>query len=297
VNTARDPATVGATARRIRRALAEAGVDAAEVEARRLVGGLLGLDPTGLVVRSDLAIDAAGIARLDDWLGRRLAGEPVERILGFADFFGRRFALSAETLVPRPDTETLVVATLDRLDRDGVGRPVVADLGVGSGAILVTLLAERPEAVGLGTDLSRDALATARANADALGVGARALLVAASFSDSLAPAAFDAIVSNPPYIETAEIAGLDREVRLHDPALALDGGADGLSAYRVIVDRAPAGLKDGGRLLVEIGWRQGRAVAELFERAGLGAVEILPDLAGRDRVVAGRKGGGDRRIG
>ncbi len=291
------PATVGATTRRIRRAFAEAGIEAAEIEARRLVGGLLGLDPTGLVVRSDLTIGVDDLALLDRWLSRRLAGEPVERILGFADFFGRRFRLSAETLVPRPDTETLVVATLERLARDGIVRPVIADLGVGSGAILVTLLAERPDAIGIGTDLSRDALATARENAAALGIGGRALMVAGSFADPLAEAGFDAIVSNPPYIETDEIAGLDREVRLHDPMLALDGGTDGLAAYRAILGRAPSRLKAGGRLSVEIGRRQGRAVAELFDRAGLGEVEILRDLAGRDRVVAGRKGQNDPGIG
>jgi release factor glutamine methyltransferase len=280
-------ATIATATRRLRRALAEAGIEAAEIEARWLVGAAVGCDTTALLVHRDRPIGAEATARLDSWLGRRLAGEPVERLTGTAFFFGLPFVLTPATLVPRPDTETLVVATLERLAADRRRAPRIADLGVGSGAILVALLHELPEAIGVGVDLSAAAVATARHNAEANGVGERALMVCGSFCDPLAAARFDAIVSNPPYIATDEIASLDREVRLHDPRAALDGGADGLDAYRRLVAAAVERLVPDGRLLVEIGWRQAEAVVGSFEAAGFTGVEVLRDLAGRDRVVAG----------
>ncbi|TBW40454.1 peptide chain release factor N(5)-glutamine methyltransferase [Siculibacillus lacustris] len=283
------PATVGGVTRRLRAALAAAGIDGAEIEARRMVGAVTGLDLTGLVTGADRPLDATALARLEGWRIRRLAGEPVERLIGAADFFGLAFALSAETLVPRSDTETLVVAVLEALTEARCTAPVIADLGVGSGAILVTLLHEVPGAIGIGTDLSADALATARANAGTHGVAARALMLRGSWAESLALGAFDVVVSNPPYIETATIAGLDREVRVHDPIRALDGGADGLDAYRAILATAPQRLRPGGLLAVEIGAGQGTAVTALFASAGLGAIALVRDLAGRDRVVLGRR--------
>lgn len=276
--------SVETTLRLLRDAFAASG-EGARAEARAIVGHVLGLDLTGLLIGGDRPIGEDEAARIVALARRRITGEPVQRLIGEADFYGLTFLLTPATLVPRPDTETLVEAVLARLE--GVVTPVVADLGVGSGAILVALLTERADAVGVATDLSTEALTTARANANRHGVAARAVFVEGSYGSMLAPGCFDAIVSNPPYIETAEIATLDGEVRLHDPWAALDGGADGLDAYRAIVSQARAALRRGGLLALEIGHRQGADVARLAGEAGFEGIEILPDLAGRDRVVIG----------
>ncbi|MDK9698019.1 MAG: peptide chain release factor N(5)-glutamine methyltransferase [Siculibacillus sp.] len=243
---------------------------------------------TGLTLGGDRPIEAASADRLAAAAARRLAGEPVQRIVGSAGFFGRDFALTPATLVPRPDTETLVEAVLAAFPPGETF--LFADLGVGSGAILVTLLAERPAAIGVATDLSVEALATARANAAALGVADRAHFVRASYARALAPGRFDAIVSNPPYIAGAEIETLDEEVRRHDPRLALDGGTDGLDAYRALVPEAVAALRPDGLLALEIGWRQAAEVAALIGTNGFERIATLPDLAGRDRVITARRG-------
>ena len=274
---------VGAALRALRAAFAAIDPEAASAEARRLVGHLLGLDLTALTLGADRPVAPDDARRLAALARRRLAGEPLARLIGGAPFWGRDFALVPATLVPRPDTETLVEAVLKRFGADETF--VFADLGVGSGAILVTLLAERPLAFGLATDLSIEALATARDNARTHGVADRAGFLAASHADPLAPAAFDLIVSNPPYIARAEIEGLDPEVRLHDPYLALDGGADGLDAYHAIAPRAFRALRRGGVLAVEIGWRQGRDVVAILTAAGFVEIAVIPDLAGRDRLV------------
>lgn len=274
--------TVDSVGRALRAALAGSG-EGAVAEARLILGHVLGLDLTGLIAKGDRLVSDDEIDRIATLAERRIAGEPVQRVIGEAWFRGLRFALSEATLVPRPDTETLVETALSRLE--GVAAPVFADLGVGSGAIVVALLAERADARAVASDLAEEALRTARANAAANGVDDRVIFVAGSQGSMLAPGAFDAILSNPPYIETAEIDALDAEVRLHDPRLALDGGADGLDAYREIGTQAIVALKPGGILAVEIGWRQGEAVAALFAAVGLEGVSVVPDLAGRDRVV------------
>lgn len=278
--------TVETATRALRAALA-ATSETAAFEARTIVGHVLGLDLTGLVVGGGREVAAEGLAVIVALARRRLAGEPIQRVIGEADFYGRSFLLAPATLVPRPDTESLIETALAELA--GVARPVVADLGVGSGAILVTLLCERDDAVGVGSDLSEEALVTARANAARHGVAERAGFVCGSYASMLARDAFDAVVSNPPYIATATIATLDAEVRLHDPRLALDGGDDGLDAYRAIAVEAGFCLKRGGLLVVEIGWDQGAAVAALVAEAGFEGVVVRPDLAGRDRVVVARK--------
>ena len=289
--------TLDAALRLLRDRLAPVAGEGARAEARMLAGRTLGLDLTGLVREGDRLVDAATAEVFAGAVARRLGGEPMQRIVGVASFFGLDFALAPATLIPRPDTETLVETVLAALAETatvtGVGRaPVIADLGVGSGAILVALLDALPQARGVGSDLSQEALAVARANADRAGVGTRALLVRGSYASMLAAGRFDAIVSNPPYIASAEIETLDGEVRLHEPRLALDGGADGLDAYRAIVAQAPSRLVAGGLLAVEIGWRQGPEVAALFAAAGFDGVRIVADLAGRDRVVLGRRAGG-----
>lgn len=278
--------TVETVARLLRSALADVG-EGARAEARAIVGHVLGLDLTGLVVGGAREVAAGDLASIVAAARRRLAGEPIQRAIGEADFFGRAFGLSPETLVPRPDTETLIETALAELA--DVARPVVADLGVGTGAILVTVLAEREDAVGVGGDLCEEALATASANARRHGVAERVVFVRGRWASMLAPGGFDAVLSNPPYIATSTIATLEAEVRLHDPHLALDGGDDGLDAYRTIVVEAFAALKAGGLLAVEIGWDQGAAVAALVDGAGFEGVVVRPDLAGRDRVVVARK--------
>ena len=275
----------GAT-RALRDAFAMCDPEAARHEARLLIGHVLDLDLTGLILGGDRPVAPDDAARLLALAHRRLAGEPIDRLIGTAGFHGLDFALSPATLVPRPDTETVVDAVLARFAPEDAF--VFADLGVGSGAILVSILAERPHAFGVAVDLSIEALATAHRNAVANGVVERAAFLAGSYAEALAPAAFDAIVSNPPYIATAEIDTLDAEVRLHDPRLALDGGADGLDAYRALAPQAASALVPGGLLAVEIGWRQGADVLSVLAADGFEDLRLLPDLAGRDRVVTAR---------
>jgi release factor glutamine methyltransferase len=220
---------------------------------------------------------------------RRLAGEPVSRIVGVREFYGRPFRIDRSTLDPRPDTETLIEAALALVDRRTPLK--LLDLGTGSGCILVTLLAELPHATGVGIDKSLAALEVARANALDLGVADRAGFVAGDWLDGV-DGAFDLVVANPPYLSTAEMAGLAREVADHDPAGVLDGGPDGLVAYRGIVPRLGDVLRPGGVALFEIGPAQAGPVSRLLVEAGL-APEEQPwlDLAGRPRVVGGRRPG------
>lgn len=268
--------------------LREGGIDTAALDARALLKAATGLSLEALIVNSRAPLSAPCEQRFDDYVSRRLAGEPVSRIRGTREFYGRDFKIDAHTLDPRPDTETLVAAVLDLAGSDGFrGRPLrLLDLGTGSGCILVTLLAELPEAVGTGTDINPGALELAQGNAAALGVADRAQFAAADWFEGLT-GRYDIIVSNPPYIASAEIAGLAPEVACHDPLAALDGGADGLDAYRRIAAGAPRFLVPGGALLVEIGCTQAASVVDIFRAAGLIVAEdgVRSDLAGLPRCV------------
>jgi release factor glutamine methyltransferase len=268
-----------------------ASIDCAELDARILTGAVLGLDLTGMITAANRLLTSDESIRLQDFTRRRLAGEPVARILGLREFWGLPLQLSAATLVPRPDTETVVELALQMLRASApVGRPLrIADLGTGSGAILLALLSERPDAFGYGTDLSVEALRTAQRNAVDLGLASRAEFVACDYAAALS-GTFDLIVSNPPYIRSADIAGLATEVRDHDPLAALDGGIDGLDAYRALIPQAARLLAPAGGLAVEVGQGQSAAVEQLMAAAGL-IPEGLPrtDLAGIRRAVAGRK--------
>ena len=266
-------------------------MDSPELDARLLVGAALGLDLSGLIAAAARTIDAREATRIEQLAARRLSGEPVARIVGSREFWGLPFELSPATLVPRPDTETLVEAALE-FAREFVpagGLLSVADLGTGSGAILLALLHEWPNAAGLGTDLSEAALRTARENARHLGVQDRAIFIACHYASALA-GPFDLILSNPPYIGSSEIPYLSREVRDHDPHLALDGGPDGLDAYRALIPQAARLLRTGGGLMVEIGRDQGADVQHLMNESGL-IVADPPrrDLSGIARVILGRK--------
>jgi release factor glutamine methyltransferase len=278
-----------------RRALAArfqyAGNDSAGLDARLLLGHALGLDLTGLISAAQRLITSDEAARLEAFALRRLAGEPVARILGEKEFWGLPLKLSAATLVPRPDTETVVELALELLRAGGeLSRPLrVADLGTGTGAILLALLSELPAAQGFGTDISADALHTAAANAAHAGLSVRATFLACDYASGLS-GPFDLIVSNPPYIRSADIAALAREVRDHDPLAALDGGADGLDAYRALIPQAAGLLGPGGVLVVEAGAGQSGQIETLMTAAGLiPGTAPRADLGGIPRAVAGHK--------
>jgi release factor glutamine methyltransferase len=281
----------GASIAHARRALAgqfrAAGIESAELDARVLIGHALGLDHTGLVAAAAQQLSDLTASRIERLAARRLAGEPVARIVGMREFWGLPLAVTGDVLVPRPETETLVELALDLIDRAGPRTRSlrVADLGTGSGAILLALLSELPGASAVGTDMDIGALAVARGNAARLGLTSRAAFVACDFGAALGPA-FDLVVSNPPYIASAEIATLAVEVREHDPRHALDGGADGLAAYRAIVADAPRLLGPAGHLVLEIGAGQEAAVSGLFPAAGLAEAAARSDLAGVMRALA-----------
>lgn len=267
------------------------GIDSAELDARLLTGAALGLDLTGLISAAKRILTSNEAAQLARFAQRRIDGEPVARILGAKEFWGLSLQLSADTLVPRPDTETIVEATLELLDTNGRrDRPlVIADLGTGSGAILLALLSEFPNATGIATDINLDALRTARSNAAQHGLIERIHFIVCDYASALS-GGLDLIVSNPPYIPSADIAGLDIEVREHDPLRALDGGADGLDAYRTIAPQAARLLVPGGLLVVEVGHDQSKDVAALLAVSGFS----LPrppktDLGGIRRAVSGQK--------
>ena len=274
------------TARRFQRG----GIETPDLDARVLVGYALGLDFTGVVRAADRCLDADEMTRIEALAARRLGREPVARITGTKEFWGLPFRITPDVLVPRPETETLVERTLAIIDEAGQrSRAVrIADLGVGSGAILVALLTELPNATAIGTDRDFAALSLARENAYGLGVASRATFAACDFGAAVAPGC-DVVVANPPYIRTGEIAELEPEVREFDPRGALDGGRDGLAAYRVIASQACGILGQGAPLVVEIGKGQGAAVAALFTAAGFGDIRIWRDLAGAERVVVARR--------
>ncbi|CAN7603139.1 peptide chain release factor N(5)-glutamine methyltransferase [Bradyrhizobium sp. LjRoot220] len=266
-------------------------IDSSELDARLLVGAVLGLDLTGLITAAQRRLTADEATRLEDFAQRRLQGEPTARILGHKEFWGLPLKLSAATLVPRPDTETVVELALELLAAGGaLGRTLrIADLGTGSGAILLALLSELPNAHGFGTDISSAALQTATANAAAAGLSDRATFVACDYASGLT-GSFDLIVSNPPYIRSADIAGLAVDVREYDPPAALDGGIDGLDAYRALIPQAARLMAPGAALVVEAGEGQSEQIRALMTAAGLtpaGAPKA--DLAGIQRAVAARK--------
>ena len=262
--------------------LRSAGVASAAVDARILVCAAALIDRGALLRDPDVGLDAKARSRLGAYLLRRSAGEPVSRILGRREFWGLDIEVTPAVLDPRPDTETLVTAALDHAVRPH-GR--VLDIGTGSGAIVCALLSQLPGYTGLGVDRSVAACRVARANLDRLGVGRRCLVVHGSWGSSCGSHAFDLVVSNPPYVETATIATLERDVRDFDPALALDGGPDGLAAYREILRDLPRLLAPGGTALLEIGAGQADPVAAFGRSQGLICHGRRQDLSGIDRVV------------
>jgi release factor glutamine methyltransferase len=285
--TVEPQASVARTLADLGRRLAAAGIPSPALDARLLLMAATGLTHEALIGAPERLFAESAARRLDDLAGRRLAREPLSRILGEREFYGRPFNIGPASLDPRPDTETLVERAL-AFARTRPAPVDILDLGTGSGAILVTLLAELPGARGTGIDVSEAALDVARANARRHGVGARAQFLAADWCDGVI-GRFDLIISNPPYIPSGDIPRLEPEVRDHDPVLALDGGTDGLDAYRAIAARAGPLLAPGGLVALEIGVGQHDAVAELFAAHGwrpASADAASLDLSGRIRVLA-----------
>jgi release factor glutamine methyltransferase len=275
--------SIGALRRSVAGRLRKGGIESAEPEARILLSHALGMDDAAILAESKIVPEDVQ-RQLEGFLARRLTGEPVARIVGRKEFWSRSFRLGPDTLVPRPETETVVEAALAAFpDRNAALR--VLDLGTGAGILLAALLAERTRSFGLGIDRSEGTLLIARANLEALGLGTRAFFACGDWGAALG-GKFDLIICNPPYIAAHEFAELSSEVRAHDPRLALDGGADGLDAYRTIISDLPRLLHAQGVAVLELGRGQEYAVANLAHDAGLSAAgPARPDLAGIPRAL------------
>jgi release factor glutamine methyltransferase len=270
-----------------RERLDAAGIEGPVIDARMLLEAAADAARTDIITDPQRTLTAEQEARLDDYLTRREHREPVATILGRKGFWKIMLQVNRDVLTPRPDTEAIIDLALKAFPE---GRPFsLLDIGVGSGAILLAILAERPAAKGLGPDVSEAALAVARDNAAQLGLAGRAAFLRTDWTTGLGPAAFDLVVSNPPYIPSADIETLEPEVRDHEPRLALDGGPDGLAAYRELIPQILHVLKPDGLFAVEVGVGQAADVKAMFEAAGAAALSVHVDLSGKDRVVAGRK--------
>lgn len=279
---------------KLARAFAGAGMETPALDARLLVLHACGLRHEDMILNPDRELAPDEWAEIEALVARRLAHEPVSRIIGEREFWGRTFSITPQTLDPRPDTETLIEAALEIVQQERrKDEPLrILDLGTGSGCILISLLGELPGAHGTGTDKSARALAVARENAERHGVSARADFVQTDWLEGV-EGLFHLIVSNPPYIPCNEIGELSAEVRCHDPQMALDGGEDGYAAYRAIIPGLDRALAPGGWVLLEVGCGQAEAVAAMLDDAGFSANGVgegfARDLAGIRRVVARRK--------
>jgi release factor glutamine methyltransferase len=271
---------------RLSQAFALAGIEEAQIDARLLVGRALRLDRTQLVSQSERFLEAREVDAISALAARRLKREPVARILGEKEFWSLPLTVTPDVLVPRPDTETVVELALDLLGNALKQEKLrILDIGTGSGALLLALLSEFRNAVGVGTDINAAALAVARDNAERNKLAERCAFIACDMASGVV-GRFDLVVSNPPYIARGDITTLAPEVRDYDPMPALDGGHDGLDAYRAIAAEAPRLLAPGGRLIVELGAGQERAVRQLFTNASLSAGAVRNDLSSIARALA-----------
>ncbi len=266
------------------RNLEAAGVESPQADARAMVLGVLGLPVEALIRDPELKLSRAQSRRLSNWLVRRIAGTPVSRLIGHREFWSLSFKIGPATLDPRPDSETLVETVLAELKPRREQALRLLDLGTGSGCLLLALLSELRQATGVGVDIAPAALKIAAENAESLGLADRAEFRKGDWTRGLS-GPFDVILSNPPYIARDEIEHLAAEV-LCDPIRALDGGPDGLDAYRRILAEAPALLAPGGLMALEIGWDQAEALTGLIEASGGRVRRLVQDLAGLDRVLA-----------
>lgn len=271
--------------------LMQAGIESARADARVLLGAVMEVDPASLVISGDEMLDAQALSRFGAAVERRARHEPVAYITGSREFWSRNFLVTPDVLIPRPDSETLVEAALT-LVPDYAARLRVLDLGTGSGCLLISLLMELPQAVGLGVDISEAAIAVARQNAASHGLRARAQFRTSDWFSNIA-GTFDLVVANPPYLAAREIAGLDEDVRGFEPHGALvpreGGGADALGAYRAIIAGLGDHLAPGGLVIFEAGKDQAGEISALLSQAGYAPAGIFRDLAGIGRAVAARR--------
>ncbi|MGH9417655.1 MAG: peptide chain release factor N(5)-glutamine methyltransferase [Terriglobales bacterium] len=277
------PKTLRQLLRQATTALERTGRPQARLDAEVLLGWVLGHERAWLYAHPEAEAGAASAERFLELIARRAAGEPLQYLTGVQEFYGRQFAVSPAALIPRPETELVVEAALERLAREQPAR--VLDVGTGSGCIAVTMALERPRALVAATDTSPGALALARHNAEAL--GARVRLVAADLMAGLG-GGWDLVVSNPPYVAAAELAGLQAEVRDHEPRAALVAGPAGTEVYARLIPAAHAGLRPGGWLVLELGYAAAEAVREMLG-AGWEGVTVRPDLQGWPRVLLARR--------
>jgi release factor glutamine methyltransferase len=282
----KDGASVLEALNLLAQAFRTAGIEDADVDARLLVGHALHLDRARLIAQSDRILEAREINVINALAARRLKREPVSRIIGLKEFWSIALAITPDVLVPRPETETVVEGALDFVVRGGLRMEKlrILDIGTGSGALLLALLRELPNATGIGTDISTGALKVARENAARCGLEGRCTFLVCDIA-SVVEGPFDLLVSNPPYIAHDEITSLAPEVKNYDPTVALDGGDDGLAAYRAIAADAKRLLAPGARMFVELGAGQEAAVRDLFTNVGLTAGTARTDLAGIPRVL------------
>ena len=278
--------TLGALYREARDQLAEAGIENAALDARLIVEYFTGTTRADAIVNPECPVDAEAVSAIEAALRRRIAHEPVHRILGRREFYGLDLRLSSATLEPRPDTETLVDLCLPFLRERAAGRKDcrILDLGTGTGAIALALLSRIPEAMALGADISAEALETALSNANISRMKDRFGGIVSDWFKAV-DGHFALIVSNPPYIPTRDIGALAPEVRDHDPVKALDGGADGLDAYRTIAAGAGGHLEEHGRVAVEIGFGQRQDVIAIFGAEGFGLENSAKDFGGNERAL------------
>jgi release factor glutamine methyltransferase len=276
-----DPVVVEDLLSRASVRLRSAGIETARLDARILLGHVLGREASSLLPGDSTPVQSSDVAVFDSLTLRREASEPVSRIIGEREFYGRPFVIGPAVLDPRSDSESVVELALE-LSGDFQH---VLDLGTGSGCLLLTLLAERPSAIGTGVDQSAEALEIAVENAGKLGLAGRCNFVTSDWLTGI-EGGFDLIISNPPYIPARDILALMPDVRLHDPHLALDGGADGLSAYRIILEGARKHLNVGGFLVLEIGEGQAAPIAEIARDAGFVSAGTKSDLGGHVRGLA-----------
>jgi len=280
-------ATIGSTLAAAAAALAAAEIDEPRRRARQLLAAALRMSSAEIFAHPEAALTAADEALVGEFLSRMIAREPLSRIVGRREFWGLEFLLSADTLDPRPDSENVVEAVLSRLPQRG-GAYRFLDLGTGTGCLLLALLSEFTQAIGVGVDVAAGAASTARRNAEHLGLEDRAHFMVGDWVGAIA-GRFDAVVANPPYIATGGIPELPREVRDYDPKRALDGGSDGLAAYRAIAAELPRLLRPGGLFAAEIGLGQAGAVAAILSESDLAIDGFAADLAGVIRCVVARR--------
>ena len=264
--------------------LSSSGADTPRLDARILVAHVLGLEPSDLTIKDGISVSDSDLFKINEFLERRLNGEPVSRIIGEREFWSLPFYVTEDTLDPRPDTETLVDAALDQVSRNSLPVQIVLDAGTGSGCLLLALLTEWPEVFGIGVDMSLPALGVAQRNAERLGLAKRCAFVGSDWLGAIG-GEVDLIVCNPPYIAASQASGLSPSVLDYDPHIALFGGTDGLDAVRVLAPEFLRVLRPDGVVVIEIGQGQTRDVSDILTQSGFSVIQVYKDLAGVERCL------------